>query len=152
MSDCCKNNDSLSKKAHSCPSCGLVGKKINTITLKSMLRPSSLELLNADLNHYFCPTTNCEIVYYNSEHQSFTSFELKVSVFQKNTSLETPVCYCFDWTREKLQQFDRKEDTQNPIEHIRENIKANRCGCEVNNPQGSCCLANVTKFITQIRS
>ncbi len=26
-------------------------------------------------------------------------------------------------------------------------IKANRCGCEVNNPQGSCCLGNVMTFV-----
>ncbi|MGE7922400.1 hypothetical protein ACQKND_04340 [Viridibacillus arvi] len=37
-----------------------------------------------------------------------------------------------------------------PIEQIRENIHKNRCGCEVNNPQGSCCFGNVTKYIKSI--
>ncbi|WP_019011639.1 hypothetical protein [Deinococcus aquatilis] len=32
-------------------------------------------------------------------------------------------------------------------EVIRGHIRANRCGCEVNNPQGSCCLGNVTRLI-----
>lgn len=150
MSDCCKVNDSLPKEAHSCSFCGVVGKRIKTITLKSMLKPSSLELLNAELDHFFCSTADCDVVYYDSEKNSYTTSEIKVPVFQKEISLEAPVCYCFDWTKEKIQRSVTKEDTQNPIEHIRENIKANRCGCEVNNPQGSCCLANVTKFITQI--
>lgn len=30
-------------------------------------------------------------------------------------------------------------------------IKADRCGCEVNNPQGSCCLGNVSAFIKQVK-
>ncbi|QKE75497.1 copper chaperone Copz family protein [Arthrobacter citreus] len=150
MSDCCITNNTVSEKIQTCSACGVAGKKIKTITLKSLLKPSSLELLNADLDHYFCPTAYCEIVYYDSEQKSYATSEIKVPVFQKESSSEAPVCYCFDWTKEKIQQFVENKETQNPIEHIRENIKANRCGCEVNNPQGSCCLANVTKFITQI--
>jgi len=61
-----------------------------------------------------------------------------------------PVCYCFDWTKEKLEQAIKNDLASQPVEQIRQNIKANRCGCEVNNPQGSCCLANVTTFINQL--
>ncbi|MFF2450769.1 (2Fe-2S)-binding protein [Neobacillus sp. NPDC058068] len=149
MSDCCKTNDSLSEKLQSCSSCGVVGKKVKTITLKTMLKPSSLELLNAELDHYFCATANCEIVYYNSEIKSYSISEIKVPVFQKESLLDTPVCYCFNWTKERIQTSIENGLTPHPVEHIRENIKANRCGCEVNNPQGSCCLANVTKFSSQ---
>ena len=150
MSDCCKVNDYCPKEDQSCEFCGVVGKKIKTITLKSMLKPSSLEKINAELDHFFCSTVDCEVVYYDSK-KTYTTSEIKVPVFQKVTSFETPVCYCFDWTKEKIQHYTANVETQSPIEHIRENIKANRCGCEVNNPQGSCCLANVTKFVTQIR-
>ncbi|GAA0391237.1 hypothetical protein GCM10008933_22710 [Paenibacillus motobuensis] len=69
----------------------------------------------------------------------------KVSVFQKDDSLDVPVCYCFGWTRERLIQAVREH--QLPTDHIQEQIQANRCGCEVNNPQGACCLGNVTAFI-----
>lgn len=40
--------------------------------------------------------------------------------------------------------------TPNPVELIRENIRENRCGCEVNNPQGSCCLGNVITYIRKM--
>ncbi len=150
MSDCCSTNDIVPEKTQTCPSCSVIGKKIKIITLKSMLKPSSLERLNVELDHYFCTTTDCEIVYYNSFQIQYTTSEIKVPVFQKETTLATPVCYCFDWTREKIHHTIANSQTPHPIEHIRENIKTNRCGCEVNNPQGSCCLANVTKFITQV--
>ena len=65
------------------------------------------------------------------------------------TQLTTPICYCFDWTKEKIKQYAEKGLTPNPVEHIRENIKEKRCGCEVNNPQGSCCLGNVTIFFLE---
>lgn len=149
MSDCCKTNDSLSDKPKTCSSCGVVGKKIKMITLKSMLKPTSLESINADLDHYFCATADCEIVYFDLEQKSYSKSEIKVPVFQKDSSLGTPVCYCFDWTKEKIQQFVKNGLTPHPIEQIRENIKSNRCACEVNNPQGSCCLANVIKFSNQ---
>jgi hypothetical protein len=152
MSDCCKTNDSISNAngTESCPSCGVVSKKVKNITLKSMLKPASLESLDADLEHYFCTTTDCEVVYFDSEQKSYAKSDIKVSVYQKDSSLEVSVCYCFDWTKEKIKQSVEKGLIPNPIEHIRGNIKANRCGCEVNNPQCSCCLGNVTKFINQL--
>nr|WP_274436662.1 hypothetical protein [Alicyclobacillus sp. ALC3] len=42
-------------------------------------------------------------------------------------------------------------ENQNPVQHISEQIQADRCGCEVNNPQGSCCLGNVMAFVHSIR-
>ncbi|MGE7765772.1 putative iron-sulfur cluster-binding metallochaperone [Peribacillus sp. NPDC096540] len=152
MSNCCKTNDSISEtnKSENCPNCKVAGKKVKIITLKSMLKPTKLDSLSADLDHYFCAVNDCEVVYFDTEQKSYTKSDIKVPVYQKDTSLEVPVCYCFDWTKEKITQFVEKGLTPNPIEHIRENIKENRCGCEVNNPQSSCCLGNVTKFINQL--
>lgn len=149
MSDCCNSINPNSENAQNCPSCGVVGKKIKLITLKSMLKPTSLEMLNVEVDYYFCSTDHCKVVYYHSKQNQFTTFDIKVPVFQKDSSLATPVCYCFAWTKGKILETIPNDEALHPIEHIRENIKANRCGCEVNNPQGSCCLANVTKFITQ---
>ncbi|MNP74322.1 BFD-like [2Fe-2S] binding domain protein [compost metagenome] len=73
---------------------------------------------------------------------------LKVSVYQKDDSMAVPVCYCFGWTRERIVQAVK--ENQQPIDRIREQVQANRCGCEVNNPQGSCCLGNVTTFIRSL--
>ena len=52
--------------------------------------------------------------------------------------------------KEKIKEYVEKGLTPNPVEHIRENIKENRCGCDVNNPQGSCCLANVTSYMKEL--
>nr|WP_272942629.1 hypothetical protein [Alicyclobacillus hesperidum] len=41
-------------------------------------------------------------------------------------------------------------NNQNPVQYVTEQVQADRCGCEVNNPQGSCCLGNVTTFVRSI--
>jgi len=152
MSDCCKSNElsSGTSKIVTCPSCNEAGNKVKIITLKSLLKPIALNSLNANLDHYFCSTSDCEVVYFDSDQKSYVKTDSKVPVFQKDSSFDVPVCYCFDWTKEKLQQAIKNDLASQPVEQIRQNIKANRCGCEVNNPQGSCCLANVTKFLNQL--
>ncbi|MFC9539978.1 (2Fe-2S)-binding protein [Lysinibacillus sp. NPDC056959] len=148
MGNCCSSPKKNSNaNTIICPSCKNKAKNIQLITIKSMLKPSVLEFINAMENHYFCSTKDCHVVYFDTRNKEYTLSAIKISVHQKDDSLSTPVCYCFDWTKEKIKHNVENKLTPNPLEHIRENIKENRCGCEVNNPQGSCCLGNVTKYI-----
>ncbi|MFE5430800.1 (2Fe-2S)-binding protein [Peribacillus simplex] len=152
MSDCCATKEQVSENSGSdlCPSCNVKGKNVKIITLKSMLKPSVLDSLNAGLTHYFCSTRDCDVVYFDTGKKMYLTSEIKVSVHQKDKSSIVPVCYCFGWTKEKIKEYIKQEFSPKPIEHIRKNIKENRCGCEVNNPQGSCCLGNVTNYIKSL--
>ncbi|MGE7768669.1 putative iron-sulfur cluster-binding metallochaperone [Peribacillus sp. NPDC096540] len=151
MSDCC-SKEQISENSGSdlCPSCNVKGKNVKIITLKSMLKPSVLDSMNAGLTHYFCSTKDCDVVYFDIGKKTYLTSEIKVSVHQKDKSSIVPVCYCFGWTKEKIKEYIKQEISPKPIEHIRKNIKENRCGCEVNNPQGSCCLGNVTNYIKSL--
>ncbi|MGE6616684.1 putative iron-sulfur cluster-binding metallochaperone [Bacillus mycoides] len=151
MEDCCSNlkGIKIENNGH-CPSCENKAKNVNLITLKSLLKPSALETLNAKENHYFCSNEDCDVVYFDTNNKKYFVSDIKVAVNQKDDSATTPICYCFDWTKEKIKQYVKNGLTPNPVEHIRENIRENRCGCEVNNPQGSCCLGNVTTYIRKM--
>ncbi len=151
MSDCCTTaQGSELNDLGICPSCMVIGKKVKLLTVKSMLKPATLSSLDADLLHYFCSSNSCNVVYFDTNKKIYILSDVKVPVHQKDPTLTVPVCYCFDWTKEKIIHSIESGITPNPVDHIRENIKANRCGCEVNNPQGSCCLSNVTKCINQL--
>ncbi|WP_047984331.1 putative iron-sulfur cluster-binding metallochaperone [Ornithinibacillus californiensis] len=152
MSDCCTPEEQVFVKSGSglCPSCNTKGKKVKIITLKSLLRPLALEAISPDESHYFCTTKECDAVYFESTNKTYLISDLKVSVHQKDDSVTTPICYCFDWTKEKIEKYIKQELSPNPLEHIKENVQADRCGCEVNNPQGSCCMGNVTKYIKSL--
>ncbi|OME78759.1 hypothetical protein BK120_23560 [Paenibacillus sp. FSL A5-0031] len=112
---------------------------------QSLLLPSFLETLVPDNSYSFC----CIMVYFcGTRSQTFEEKALKVPVFQKNSKLDVAVCYCSEWTRESLVHEAR--DNQHPIDQMMGHDLSNRCGCEVNNPQGACCLGNVTAFVRSL--
>jgi len=144
MDSCCQTSTEKPTTPTQCPVCQQKGKSVQLITLKALLQPKALETIHPELSYAFCTNSSCEVVYFCDE-QTISKDMLKVPVFQKDDALDVPVCYCFGWTRERLTQA--VQESLYPIEHIREQVQANHCGCEVNNPQGACCLGNVTAFI-----
>ncbi|NYV66612.1 (2Fe-2S)-binding protein [Bacillus sp. Gen3] len=146
VEDCCLKSN-IKETSIVCPSCKNKGKQMKLITLKSLLLPKSLANLQPDTSYQFCSISECDVVYFNEKEQIFTKSDLKVSVFQKDEKENTPICYCFGWTRKIISEEIKKTEENTIIQNISMHIKANRCGCEVNNPQGSCCLGNVTGFI-----
>lgn len=154
MSDCCYSNSTSDvpfgqAKQRICPGNGSSGKPVQLITLKSLLKPTALEQLNPQQSYSFCPSSDCPIVYFSSIGQTFTTADLKVSVFQKDWGESVPVCYCFGWSRQRICNQIEQEGASNAVASITAHIKAKRCGCEVNNPQGSCCLGNVREVVKQ---
>jgi hypothetical protein len=132
-----------------CPLNGRPGKVVKLITLKALLTPQALTRLAPLDTYYFCSDPVCPVVYYSASH-SYRGGDLKVPVFQKDSNSNVPVCYCFAYSRRDLAGEGTHKDAKHIPEVIRGHIRANRCGCEVNNPQGSCCLGNVIQTIDAI--
>ncbi|GAA3409718.1 (2Fe-2S)-binding protein [Paenibacillus hodogayensis] len=148
--DCCAPSNSTEAVKTECPTCGEKGKNVQLITLKSLLKASALEIIEPDNTYVFCSNPSCSIVYFSGNHsQSFVENDIKVPVYQKNQRADVPVCYCFDWTRERLLQAINTD--LKPADHIKAHVQAGRCGCEVNNPQGACCLGNVNAFVRGLK-
>jgi hypothetical protein len=153
MTKCCcpssSNQESESHWQRLCPQDSTKGKPVQLITLKSLLVPVALEQLNPASAYTFCSSPNCPIVYFSEQGQTFTTADLTVSVFQKNVNEDVPVCYCFGWSRQRIREELNQSGESNAVDMITTHIKAKRCGCEVNNPQGSCCLENVRSVVKQ---
>ncbi|GEM50170.1 putative iron-sulfur cluster-binding metallochaperone [Deinococcus cellulosilyticus] len=124
-----------------CPQCKVPGKKVKTITLKSLLVPGVLKVLNPHLQHYFCRESHCPVVYYG-EDTVYLESQIKVPVLQKKSVGNPPACYCFGFSRGEVLAEGEKV-----VGEVKGHIQAGRCGCEVNNPQGSCCLGNLNALI-----
>lgn len=153
MGECC-NLSSSNKKNETrwqriCPQDGTKGKPVQLITLKSLLVPVALEQLNPATTYWFCPSPNCLVVYFSEQGQTFTTADLKVPVFQKNVDENVFACYCFGWSRQRIREELKQSGESNAVDMIMTHVKAKRCGCEVNNPQGSCCLENVRSVVKQ---
>src|SRR6266852_1321659 len=61
---CCSGEaDTVSEK---CPQCGAVGKAVSTLTLKQMVKPEFLSLVDKPGFHS-CRTATCNVVYFHSD-------------------------------------------------------------------------------------
>jgi hypothetical protein len=114
---------------------------VERITVKAMLRPHALARLSAP-EHRFCPTPSCPIVYFGLD-ETFNREDVIVPVFQKEPPGKRPVCYCMG-----IAETDIHRAPTTAAERITALVKAERCACEIKNPQGSCCLGNVAAAVS----
>jgi hypothetical protein len=135
---------------NACPECGEQGQPVERLTLKALLRPDALAHLDSG-EYRFCRTRTCNIVYFAEAAKSlYHKSALKVRVGRKETSEPLPLCYCFGHTvasvREEIEQAGRST----AVETITVHIQAGRCGCDVNNPGGKCCLGEVGRVVKEL--
>jgi hypothetical protein len=128
-----------------CPDCGRVGRKVDRITLKALLRPEALARLKAP-EHRFCTSVSCRVVYFGLS-EVFRRDDVLVPVFQKEPAGDRTVCYCFAVSEDDIRREVEASGRSTAVERITELVKADRCACEVRNPQGTCCLGNVAAVV-----
>jgi len=150
MSDCCSTNNKSSthQQTLSCPHCHEKGKSVDIITLKSLLRPDAMKRLDSSLHYQFCRTADCPVVYFY-ESVFFRKEEIVVIVFQKEILPSALVCYCFGFDRKALIDNAHQNGKSSIQETIKQYVKDKKCACEIRNPQGSCCLGNISQVVNQ---
>ena len=148
MEDCCTVKVGAPTPTTHCPECGRPGRLVDRITVKAMLRPEALMRLSAP-EHRFCPTPECAVVYFGHE-EIFDREEVVVPVFQKEPAGERIVCYCFDVREPDIRRELAETGRCTAQERVTALVKAERCACEVKNPQGSCCLGNLAGAIASL--
>ena len=157
MSDCCSSTEEVSvieeievvNTVH-CPSCGQKGKKVDTQTVKSLLA-ISLEEVNESVVYRFCKTADCPITYFGGESSSFTESQLRENVHQKHPhDADVLVCYCYQHTPGSIRSEIALNGQTDVVARVTAGTKAGTCACDIRNPQGSCCLGNVSKVVKKI--
>jgi hypothetical protein len=66
----------------------------------------------------------------------------------KETEDPVSLCYCFGWTKKKIDDEIVRTGTCKAVEDIMNRMKTTGCNCERNNPSGGCCLKDVTQYLT----
>jgi hypothetical protein len=110
-----------------------------------LLRSEALARLTAP-EHRFCPGAECPVVYFGQD-EIFDRDDVMVPVFQKEPSGHRTVCYCFAISEDDVRSEIVASGRSMAAERIAGLVSADRCACEVRNPQGSCCLGNVAAAI-----
>lgn len=131
-----------------CPACGLKGRSLAALTVKSLVRDHTR--VAAAASYSFCRTPDCDVVYF-SDHGSFYKSDLKVRVGVKEKEDPVPLCYCFDYTRADCQREIEQFGASQIPERIKAEVQAGFCACEVKNPSGKCCLGDITRVIQDLK-
>ena len=136
--------------ANLCPASQTIGSKVDLVTVKALVNGDALRRLDGAA-YRFCPAPGCDVVYFDTaNHSIFRKSDLTVRVGLKETQDPIPVCYCFDFTVADLRRdLAARGKTEIPA-IIAAEVKAGHCACEVKNPQGSCCLGNVTAAVRSL--
>jgi hypothetical protein len=141
----------LQEPRNKCPVSNKPGKAVQIQTVKAQLKVS-LRLVR-ETEYFFCVDKDCPVVYFSADGvQTFTVDDLREPVYQKGP--ETPevlVCYCFRHTVGSITKATT-EQRQAILADIKEGTQADQCACDLRNPQGNCCLGNVSKLIKPLRT
>lgn len=132
----------------SCPSCKATGKSVQTTTVRSLAQ--SERCLDHESGFHFCATPTCSVVYFEETGKTLLESDLRVPVWQKREDPTTPVCYCFGWSEERIRSEIAETGRCTAVSAISAQVKAGACACGLKNPQGSCCLGNVTQVVKKL--
>jgi hypothetical protein len=146
MSECCSVKPPATTAAVMfCPECGSPSKKVDAITVKSLVRHLPFGMVPAQ--YYFCEAPACDVVYFpaNPAAPTFRRGDLLVRVGLKEKHDPIPVCYCFGVTRRDILQEVQQTGKSTVAGRIKAQVKAGNCACEVKNPSGKCCLGEVIR-------
>lgn len=145
--DCCATPVDQDTANPVCASCGQKGKTVQHVTPESLLKPDAAARLQ-ETTYRFCATPTCDIMYFsNGTEQYFHKKEMRVRVGLKETDHPVPICYCFDHTeRDVVEEISATGTTTIP-DRIRALMKTDACQCASKNPQGTCCLGNVSRAV-----
>lgn len=157
MSDCCPTESPAEKTVaetatagtNHCPECGQPGKAVEAKTLKQMVQPWHLELVNKP-GFLFCRSADCDVVYFHPDGDRLRKPDVRVRVGLKETQDPVPICYCFGFTEAMVHEEIRATGKCTIPQRITAEVKAGNCACEIRNPQGSCCLGNVTAAVKRV--
>lgn len=151
MSDCCSVS-TVTEPAPSavaprlvCPRCEQPGKAVSLLTLKHQVKLPHLAAVEAG-PFAFCRSPDCQVVYFNASGTVLLLDDVRQLPTVKQ-SANPQLCYCFGFDTEMARAEIRATGRCTGPEHIAAEMKADRCACEVRNPQGSCCFANVTAAV-----
>jgi len=148
MSECCSVKPSATTAAVMfCPECGSRSKKVDAITVKSLVRRLPFGMVPAQ--YYFCEAPACDVVYFppNPDAPTFRRGDLLVRVGLKEKHDPIPVCYCFGVARSDIADEIRETGKSTITDRIKAEVKTGNCACEVKNPSGKCCLGEVIRAV-----
>ena len=114
-----------------------------------MVKSEFLDAVNVP-GFQFCRSADCDVVYFHPNSERLTKADVRVRVGLKEAQDPVSICYCFGFTEAMVVEEIRDTGKCTIPQRITAEVKAGNCACETRNPQGSCCLGNVTAAVKKL--
>ena len=149
-SDCCAKPPAENQPSGvpSCPACGCRSQPVESRTVAALILGSVPERQSFRL----CRNRDCEVVYFGDSGARLRVPELRFLPAFKSESPDALVCYCFLHCRSEIESELRHSGISTVGDRIAAKVKARDCECEVRNPSGRCCLAEVKAETDRLRT
>ena len=139
-----------SKGKTECPICKEKAKGVLEKTFNALVKDEIKAKFDCFDGFYYCKTPSCKTVYFRGD-TILTQEDIKVVVGLKERANPATVCYCFQWTKEKIKTEIQEKGESVVLEDIKAKMKNPGCSCEVLNPSGGCCLGDVSRAIKEVK-
>lgn len=152
MHECCgiaAERSHQSTGSEHCPRCGTRGRRVASVTVRSILKPEFRAAVREEAGYRFCASPVCDALYFDAAGRSASKVDATVRVGLKEIIDPVPLCYCFGFTRADVRAEIATTGACTIPARITAEVKAGRCACEVKNPSGTCCLGDVRKAVTE---
>ena len=146
-SDCCESSDGSARDG-ACPVTATKGTRVRLQTVKAMLKDVALRRL-APTTHYFCAEPTCDVVYFSQQGQCYSKADLRTAVWQKEPAGSRLLCYCFGENEQTIAAEIAATGTSKALDRVKDHIRSGRCACDIRNPRGICCLADLNAGIAR---
>ena len=133
-----------------CPICHEKAKGVLAKTLEHLLTKNAKTKLSCFDGFHYCKTPTCKVVYFRGD-EILTQDDVSVVVGLKEGASPATVCYCFEWSKEKIKAELKATGKTTALEDIKTKMEDPGCSCEILNPSGGCCLGDVGKAIKEVQ-
>ncbi len=116
-----------------CPTCNKKAKGVLGKTVEALLLDNSKSKLSCFDGFYYCKTPSCETIYFRDD-TILTQEDINVIVGLKDGAIPATVCYCFEWTKEKIKAELEQTGETVALQDIKAKMENPGCSCEVLNP------------------
>ena len=134
-----------------CSLCKNKAKEVSPVTIRSLVKKEYQKELSSIEEFYYCKTPDCEVVYFKA-NEIIRQNKLIKKIGLKDWANPSTICYCFDWTKERINKEILDSGRTNVIEDISSKMNTIKCNCEVNNPSGKCCLKDVKQVLKALKN
>ncbi len=134
-----------------CPESGNSSRKIQHRTVEHLVKPEHAGEI-VDTQYYYCAEPDCPVVYFAGDGvRSFTTDDLNVKVYAKDHGGDVNVCYCYDWTRDRIKNELAETGQSSASREIAEKVSASLCECDIKIPKGTRCFGDVNRAVRKAK-